>query len=456
MSKSYSAPSDGTLYPTPTRPRLRWSDLSGRRVGIWGFGTEGRASVARLQAMGTTPAVIVDDRDVEGGGVPVMSFDRGGLEALADCDVIIKTPGVTRYSTRFRTLADKGIPIVGGLALWLEERDLSQVVCVTGTKGKSTTSAIVGHMLRGLGKSPFVGGNIGLPPWDPNVDHERHDCWIIETSSYQATDVSVSPPVVAVTSLSQDHIDWHGGSPENYYRDKLSVCRQPGADLTVANGDDKLIRDRSGLLGPRVLWVSSAEASPSWIRSIKLPGSHNQMNVLIAAACVRAMGVAGADRDEALQDALRGFEGLESRLNLIGEAGGVTFVDDSLSTNVLPTLAALDSFPGRRIALIVGGYDRQIDYAPLGVALRDRKHPTAVHTLPDSGPRIRAAIEAVDGTPPVTDHDDLRSAVRAAFAWASPDGIVLLSPAAPSFGHFADYRDRSAAFRRAFDECARG
>jgi len=403
--------------------------------------------------MGNPPAIIVDDRDIEGTGLPVRTFEHGGLEALAGCEVVVKTPGISRYSESFRTLADTGIPIVGGLALWLAGHDLSQVVCITGTKGKSTTSAIAGHLLRGIGRSPFVGGNLGLPPWDPGAGSESHDCWIIETSSYQATDLTIAPPTVAVTSLAQDHLPWHGGSPENYYRDKLSMCRQPGADLTIANGDDELVRARAELLGPRILWVSSAQASPSWIRSIKLPGKHNQVNVLIAAACVRALGGPGADDDEMLQEAIQGFEGLDSRLNVIGEAAGVTFVDDSLSTNVLPTMAALDSFPGRRIALIVGGYDRQIDYAPLAVALRERTHPTTVHTLPDSGPRIRAAIEAIDGAPPVTDHPDLPSAVHAAFACASPDGVVLLSPAAPSFGHFADYRDRAAVFRQAFDEC---
>jgi UDP-N-acetylmuramoylalanine--D-glutamate ligase len=159
--------------------------------------------------------------------------------------------------------------------------------------------------------------------------------------------------------------------------------------------------------------------------------------------------------------------------------GGVSFVDDSLSTNVLPTLAALDAFPGRRIALIVGGHDRGIDYAPLAAGVVAREAPTYVLTLPDSGPRIRTAIEAIapatppapaaPATPPapaapatpsaslapfvpgfagVTDCTDLAAAVAAAYRWAQPDGIVLLSPAAPSFGVFKDYRDRAEAFSR--------
>jgi UDP-N-acetylmuramoylalanine--D-glutamate ligase len=156
--------------------------------------------------------------------------------------------------------------------------------------------------------------------------------------------------------------------------------------------------------------------------------------------------------------AAAGYQPLPSRLTPVGTVGGVTFVDDSLSTNVLPTLAALDAFPGRRIALIAGGHDRGIDYTPLAAAVVARDAPTFVLTLPDSGPRIRAQLEAAARPPAptaptpafagVTDCADLKAAVKAGFDWAKPDGIVLLSPAAPSFGVFRDYRDRGEAFAR--------
>ena len=163
----------------------------------------------------------------------------------------------------------------------------------------------------------------------------------------------------------------------------------------------------------------------------------------------------GAADAAALRAAAAGYRPLPSRLTPIGAAGGVTFVDDSLSTNVLPTLAALDAFPGRRIALIVGGHDRGIDYAPLAAAVTTREAPTYVLTLPDSGPRIHAQIEAAAPAAGqaafagVTDCPDLAAAVTAGFRWAKPDGIVLLSPAAPSFGQFRNYSDRAEAFARA-------
>jgi UDP-N-acetylmuramoylalanine--D-glutamate ligase len=232
----------------------------------------------------------------------------------------------------------------------------------------------------------------------------------------------------------------------------------------VANADSDLLTERVALLGPRVEWVSADDdPGADWMEPLGLPGRHNRRNALIARRSLVAMGVPGAADDARLRAAAAGYQPLPSRLTSVGTLSGVTFVDDSLSTNVLPTLAALDSFPGRRIALIVGGHDRGIDYAPLAVGIVARPAPTYVLTLPDSGPRIRAEIDqaaldqaarnqAPDQAPlfaGVTDRPDLESAVAAAYRWAKPDGLVLLSPAAPSFGHFRDYRDRGDAFARA-------
>jgi UDP-N-acetylmuramoylalanine--D-glutamate ligase len=209
------------------------------------------------------------------------------------------------------------------------------------------------------------------------------------------------------------------------------------------------------LLAPRVEWVSADdEPGADWMAPLGLLGEHNRRNALIARRCLLSLGIAAAGDEAALREAAAGYPGLPSRLTDIGTIDGVTFVDDSLSTNVLPTLAALDAFPGRRVALIVGGHDRGIDYAPLADGVVAREAPTLVLTLPDSGPRIRAAIESAAGSAAaalaaVTDCPDLDAAVAAGFDWARPDGIVLLSPAAPSFGQFRDYRDRGDAFAAA-------
>jgi len=431
------------------RAAICWSDLRGTRAGVWGLGVEGTASLRKLATLGASP-VLVDDRPSGPGpdGHPVLATAEGGLAALTACDVVIKSPGISRYRPEVAELTGRGVPVTGGLGLWLAEADLSRVACVTGTKGKSSTTAIAGHLLRGWGYPCLVGGNIGQPPWDPALDAVRY--WIIETSSYQATDLAVSPAVVAVTSLHPDHLDWHG-DVETYYRDKLSACSQPGADLTVANGDSGELARRAALLGPRVEWVRAGDdPGARWMAPLGLLGAHGRRNALIARACLRGLGVPEASDDAALERAAAGFAPLAHRLQVIGEVGGVTFVDDSLSTNVLPTLAAMDSFPGRRVALIAGGHDRGIDYAPLAAGLAARDTPALVLTVPDSGPRIRAAIEAAGPAKvDVVACDGLDEAVERGFGWARPDGVVLLSPAAPSFGRFRDYADRGAAFARA-------
>jgi UDP-N-acetylmuramoylalanine--D-glutamate ligase len=438
----------------------------GAKVGVWGLGREGAASLRKLRSLGVEP-VLVDDNPPESNpyGAGILPTAGPGLAALAECEVVVKTPGISRYRDDAAQLRDAGVVLAGGLGLWLAEvasspLALDRVVCITGTKGKSTTSSVLGHLLTGFGKRVLVGGNIGAAPFDPQVAAAGPvpDYWVIEVSSYQATDLPVSSPVAVVTSLHPDHLPWHGGV-EQYYRDKLSACAQPGADLTIANGDSDLLRERFPLMGPRVEWVSEADdPDATWMDALGLPGRHNRRNALIAERCLRALGIDGCQGEARLRAAAAGYEGLPSRLTTIGAVDGVTFIDDSLSTNVLPTLAALDAFPGRRVALIVGGQDRGIDYGELADGVLARRVPTLVLTLPDSGPRISAVFKergSDAGPVEVTDCPDLQAAVGAGLGWARSGGggVVLLSPAAPSFGHIRDYRDRAESFAPPMRAC---
>ena len=413
-----------------------WSELAGLRVGVWGLGIEGQANLRRLAELGVTP-VVVDDRPGSG----VTATTEGGLALLHACDVVVKTPGLSRYREDVLALQAAGVPVRGGLGLWLEDTDRARVLAVTGTKGKSTTTSIAGGLLRGLGHRVRTGGNLGVPPWDPLTPDDT-DWWVVEVSSYQATDVTTGPPVVAVTSLSQDHLDWHGG-PEAYYRDKLSLCTRPGVSTVVADGGSALLRSYAGLLGP-VSWVEGEAGE--WVRGLGLLGAHNVRNAQLAQAALQALGVDGADDDERLAAACSGFTPLDSRLHLLGHIDGVAYVDDSLSTNVLPTLAAVAAFPGRRVALLLGGFDRGIDYAPLAEGLTGRDD-LLVLTLPDNGPAIGAELRGHDVE--VVDCDGIEQAVARARAWSRPGDVVLLSPAAPSFGRYVDYRARAAAFAQA-------
>jgi UDP-N-acetylmuramoylalanine-D-glutamate ligase len=409
-----------------------WSGLRGRRVGVWGVGVEGSATLRRLAADGIEPAAVVDGEDIE---------------ALLACDVVIKSPGISPYDEPAARLAEAGVELVGGLGLWLAEAPADRVVCVTGTKGKSTTTSIAGALIEGLGHRVLTGGNLGTPPWDP--DAAAADWYVIEVSSYQAHDLSTGPKVVVVTSLSQDHLTWHHGY-DNYVADKLSLCTRPGVEVVVVPAGDAELHAHAGLLGPNLDEVGGVG---DWVANLGLLGEHNHRNAMLAREALIRLGVPGADDDAAIAEAARSYVPLRSRLTLVGTVDGVDFVDDSLSTNTLPTLAAVASFPGRRVALLAGGHDRGIDYAPLAAGLAGRED-LLVLTLPDNGPRIAEAFAAVAADVAVRPSADLTEAVAEAFAWARPGGVVLLSPAAPSFGRFKDYAERADVFEAAMKALA--
>ena len=435
--------------PTPTS----WADLTGRRVGIWGLGTEGLANLARLRSLGVEPTV-VDDHPDRAAALPdapvVQPPDEAGLDALRRCEVVVKSPGVSRHRPEIQALLAEGVRVVGGLSLWLAGMDRSRVVCITGTKGKSTTTEVAAHLARGLGLRAVAGGNLGSPPWASDAPADV-DLWVVETSSYQAADLEVSPPVVAVTSLAPDHLPWHGDTT-TYYADKLSLCTRTGARTTVAAANCAELVAHRHLLGTSIRWVDADTYDPAWAQPLGLRGTHNQVNAAMARAVLEEAGVPGADDEAAMRRAAGGFGGLTGRLETVAVLDGVEFIDDGLSTNVLPTLAALDTFAGRRIALIVGGADRGLDHTELGEALAARRAPTLVATAHTTGPTIAAAVrdatarQGGSGTV-VVECTGLDDAVRRSWQWARPDGVVLLSPAAASFDAFTDHRHRSRAFR---------
>ena len=427
-------------------PLISWSELADATVGLWGLGVEGAASFRRLMALGTTPVLVEDaPRSATFEGCDVLPTAEGGLAALCRCDVVIKSPGISRYRSEVEMILAAGALVRSGLGLWLEEADRHRVACITGTKGKSTTTALATHLLESLGYRARAGGNIGQPPWDPALADDG-GYWIIETSSFQVPDITTAPPVVVVTSLFPDHLDWHG-SEERYYADKLSLCTKPGVRTVLAPDADAVLHAHAGAMGPRIRWVRGEDHTS--INTNALLGPHNARNAALARALLVEMGIAEATDDDAVAAAVHAFHGLPSRCRSLGSVGGVEFVDDSLSTNVLPAQAALAAFADRRVALLVGGHDRGLDYSPLAGTIARRPRPTLVVTMPDNGPRIGAAVRSAGGATEVVDAADLADAVDRAFAWARPDGVVLLSPAAPSFGRFSNYGERARAFAAA-------
>ena len=418
-----------------------FADLAGRRVGVFGYGVEGHAAERRLH--GVSELVVVDD--TPGLGPEVLVTSEGGLDALLGCDVVLKSPGIPRRRADVMNLELHGVTVTSALNLWMQETDRSRVVGLTGTKGKSTTTALVTFFLHCVGEEAQRLGNIGQPPYDPSVDTSKG--WLVlEVSSFQCVDLEVAPGVVVVTSLGADHLDWHG-SLEQYYDDKLSLTRAEGAHQTLVP-DNVTFRQIQDQLGGELRYVESDTSHLA--AALGLIGAHNNANVALALAVVETLtGVDASELRAAVEKESYRFEPLRGRLTLVAKesANGaiLRYVDDGLATSVLPTVAALEVFVDEPVALIAGGFDRGVDYSELASALAARQQPTTLITMGDAGKRLGTALAQRSG---VTQHhvNEMADAVRVARSSLRHGGVVLLSPAAPSFDQYRNWEERSDDF----------
>ena len=448
---------------------MRLAELAGRRVGVWGHGREGRAAVRAALAAGAAGVVVVD---------AVLPVDlpegvRAGADVaeLAGCDVVFRSPGISPYREDARALAAR-TTLTSGTGVALAEfaaRDVP-TLCVTGTKGKSTTSALAAAVLRAAGRPAVHAGNIGTPLLDVLLDgavggaSPTHPTGgtslVVEVSSYQAAAVEDWSGWGAITSLSPEHLDWHG-DVGTYYRDKLHVFARCGPGSVVVGAQARPVAEQH--LDPAVLVDPSdvvPEARLAGFRPERLAGVHNVANVHVAlAACVR-MGMDLDRHADAVRAVVADFRALPHRLSPVATRDGVTFVDDTLSTTPVSVRAAIDAFAGQQVTLIAGGQDRGLDHADLAAAVVARGGTVRVLTVPDTGARfaadIRAAAAAAGVDAPVTETASLADAVAQALRTARPGGLVLLSPGAPSYNRFRNYEELARTYEQILVDAGAG
>jgi UDP-N-acetylmuramoylalanine--D-glutamate ligase len=382
---------------------VRVSQLEGRRVALWGWGREGRAAYAALRrdtGQGALPLTLFCS---EGEVEQARSLDDPALrveteasaERLAAFDVVIKSPGISPYRPEAAAAREHGTVFVGGTALWFAQRPDARAVCVTGTKGKSTTTALLAHLLRAGGHRTALCGNIGLPLLEL-LDGDA-ELWAIELSSYQTRDVAASgvrPEVAVVTNVFPEHLDWHG-SEQRYVEDKLALLTDARPRIAVLNADDPRLAALS-LPDSEVRWFGRAGG---WhmrgdalhrgedvildTREVPVPGRHNRGNLCAVLTAIDALGFDGAS----LAPHAASFRPLPHRLQTLGVRDGITYVNDSISTTPHASLAALDVFRDRRVALLAGGHDRGLDWSGFAEAMKTRA-PMAIVTMGQNGPRI--------------------------------------------------------------------
>jgi UDP-N-acetylmuramoylalanine--D-glutamate ligase len=446
------------------------SELEHSRVALWGAGREAASTYRALGRAGRTDEVwVVTDapatsreRSAFVGG-PQARFAEGssGIDALRSSDVIVRSPGISIYRPEMRYLKSCGVRLTTATNLWMADHEEDpRVLVVTGTKGKSTTASLITHMARHRGTHVELAGNIGVPLLDVQLPTTSIDLWVVELSSYQIADLEYFPATAIVLNLYPEHQDWHG-SHEHYFRDKLKVLG--GQDRVAAIlsardrrlGEIKLPRHTSWFgrpdgydaCGTEVTWkgetVLPSEANP-------LPGEHNALNIC---AALTALGVLGQSVPEP-PVALKGFQPLPHRLETISAIGALSFVDDSISTTPETTIAALAALGDEPVALIAGGFDRGQSYDELARVIIT-SNVRAVIGLPETGARLLDAVsrrrspEDSGSGPQLVEVSNIDDAVDEATQALRGAGVVLLSPAAPSYGRFRSFEERGDRFRTA-------
>lgn len=440
---------------------MRISELEGKRVAIWGYGREGRAALAALRWKLPRQPITVFCSAPEAAAIAAMEDpgltidtapDAGKLAAF---EVVIKSPGISPYTSPAADAALMGTQFVGGTTLWFGEHADARAICVTGTKGKSTVSALIAHLLRAAGKRTALAGNIGLPLLELLDADPAPEAWVIELSSFQASE-AVRPDVAVILNFFPEHLDWHG-TEARYFRDKMALVTRAKPRVAVVNAADPRLIDLDIPAGTHVAWFNHGDGwhlrdNEIWrgaelaldARYLPLPGRHNRVNLCAALAAVEAFGLDARPLAASAQT----FRPLPHRLQSLGTVDGIEYVNDSISTTPIASIAALDVHRGRRVAILVGGFDRGIDWGAF-VDRMGSEPPRAVITMGQNGPRIFEKLKPLAGGRFVLQEAaELEDAVRLARKALETEGVVLLSPGAPSFPRYKDYVERGRHFAK--------
>lgn len=442
---------------------LSLRQLDGKRVALWGWGREGRAAYSalrsRLPALPLTlfcaASEVADAQPLQDDKLTIET--DASAERLSAFEIVIKSPGISPYRPEALQAAAQGTRFIGGTTLWFAEHANARTICVTGTKGKSTTTALLAHLLRAGGHRTALCGNIGMPLLELLDVPQPPEFWAIELSSYQTRDVAasaVSPEIAVATNVFPEHLDWHG-SEARYVEDKLALFTDAKPQVAILNGRDPRIAALAlpdsdvRLFGTDDGWhlrgdiVHRGEQAVFDTRNLPLPGRHNRGNLCAVLAAIEALGLDAI----ALAPHAASFQPLPHRLQTLGVRDGITWVNDSISTTPHASLAALECFREHRVALLVGGHDRGIDWTGFAEAMRTQG-PAVIITLGQNGPKIHGLLEpiAVAAGFALAEAGDLAGAVACARELLGGEGVVLLSPGAPSFGSYRDYTERGRHF----------
>lgn len=414
-------------------------------VLLYGAGIEAKSTRDFLaeQAPNVKVYVTADKGDIFVPDSTIITPDE--IESLCEkgeIGTIVRSPGVSIYKPELLAAKKLGVEITTNINLWDQfKRKGAKLVAVTGTKGKSTTVKLTETMLACAGLDARLGGNFGVAP----LDLDDHDIIVMELSSYQVADLTAQPDFVGFTNLFPEHVHWHNNSLAQYFHDKLNLLRRDGP-YAYALGAQAAVNQKVQEALPKYaheLAAPSAEmvaALHATMRKSRLKGPHNADNMIIAAKL--ALGL-GASED----GILKGLETFAPPAHRLEEhqIGEILFVDDSIATTPEATLAAIASYPEQKIALLVGGYDREQNYQELAQKVAD-SNVTALCCLPTTGDRMQAEMQKLNHQVDLFVAEGLADAMEGFKRRKGAFDTVVLSPAAPSFNQYENYIARGEHF----------
>jgi UDP-N-acetylmuramoylalanine--D-glutamate ligase len=442
-------------------------ELKNKRVLVVGLGKSGLASARFLKELGARVTVsdirpaglIAELPSLLDAGIMVETGSHG-LLTFRRQDLIVVSPGVPADTPELKQVRALGTPIIGELELGTNFLQ-GEVAAITGSNGKTTTTTLLGEILKASGRPTLVGGNIGRPVVEMVVESTPGSWSVLEVSSFQLETIQAFHPHIAVVlNITPDHLDRHG-SFEAYAAVKARITEnQTADDFLVLNAEDKPTQMVAAKTRAQIYWFSprrqvkqgafvqgetvffrtseGGKAEPVMpVAEIPLAGAHNVENVLAAVCAAR---LAGADA-ETIRQAVAAFQAVEHRLEFVRELEGVRWFNDSKATNVDATTKAVEAFAGG-IYLILGGKDKDSDYSTLAPLLRERVR--AVITIGSAAEKIETQLAGVVKI-------ESAGAMERAVAWARREAkagdVVLLAPACSSFDQFENYEHRGRVFK---------
>lgn len=454
------------------------SKLSNKKIAIWGFGREGRAALSMLRKELPDISLFVFEQNQavvrelqHDHKLTVVSAPEKIAATIPCIDVIIKSPGISLYSPLIKQAQREGVLVTSLLNIWAQQNPELNKIMVTGTKGKSTTTKLIAHMLNALGNRTSVAGNIGLAVSE--LDLEYLDYTVLEVSSYQSANFIGHCEIAALTSLFPEHLDWHGDL-ETYYKDKLNLLVNAKwcaiSSETLSNMPDGFVQK---LANYRIYGDAStihAEGTTIYngniaiteVNNSYLQSAHNMLNVCAAITILQYMKL---DIIKAIKS-LDNFTPLPHRLHEIKKCNDLLFVDDSISTSVESTIAALNSYHPKATTIILGGADRGLEYHNLVQHLLTLKNhrQICVICMGISGQRIFDQLTFNSATSNLEKSDfvkkdtwvfmenSMEAAIQVAIQETPKPGVVLLSPAAPSYDVYRNYEEKSTHFLKCIEE----